>query len=49
MAVGEQDQCLDELCQRPAVLACLQQGLDMFLGDEPRPVCQQLVDLTELA
>lgn len=85
--MGEQDQGLDELGQGPAVLACLQQGLerkedqtcsvpapglpampsraqpqgfpgelplcplhlDMLLGDEPRPMCQQLVDLTELA
>lgn len=23
--------------------------LDVLLGDEPRPMCQQLVDLTELA
>jgi len=49
VAVREQDQGLDELGQRPAVLARLQQGLDVLLGDEPRPVCQQLVDLTELA
>lgn len=28
MAVGEQDQGLDELGQRPAVLARLQQGLE---------------------
>lgn len=76
MAVSEQDQGLDELCQRPAVLPSLQQGLEgkeqipewwsgdflaptqrprcpthlyVFLGDEPGAMCQQLVDLIELA
>lgn len=78
MAVGEQDQGLDEFSQGPAVLARLQQGLrntegqtcsvsalsqpspgvslgtrlhllhlDVFLGNQPRPMRQQLVDLTE--
>lgn len=40
----------------PSLVPVLPQGpalcplhLDVLLGDEPRPMCQQLVDLTELA